>query len=309
MSLRTGTELSTLTLLLNKVSGLYGLLALLTGLHLSGLQFSMYIYSCFALVLVSVLSPHIRTQSPFECLALASFFALDTFINAIYTTAFAITWFMVLSHDSAEAPGAGLAGGKTMDETAGFTSPEYNVSGVEVAVGLDQGIPGEKSEAITVGHPHIGTRAVHGVLQPESMSSILVICLLWAVRVYLVLIVMSYARVVLRRHIMATAGRNIQLHSGSRDRDMLEDPFAMHLPEGRGWKGRMGRFMVNVGRRYWLGTEEGDEGWMDQKMGGRKGSRSLAGSPVEAPGVIERERRRRSGTVCLEIYATAEKKM
>ena len=298
MSLRTGTELSTLTLLLNKVSGLYGLLALLTGLHLSGLQLSMYIYSLFALVLVSILSPHIRTQSPFECLALATFFVLDTLINAIYTTAFAITWFLVLSHDSSaeEAPGAGLAGGKTMDETAGFTSPEYNVSHVEVVVGPDQGIPGDKAEVITAAHPGVGPRSVNGVLQPESVSSIVVICALWAMRVYLVLIVMSYARLVLRRHIMTTAGRNIQLHSGSKDRDMLEDPFAMHLPEGKGWKGKLGRILVDFGRRYWLGAEEADEGWMDQEMGGggsgRKGSRSQNGSP------IERERRRRSGTVC-----------
>ena len=257
-------------------------------------------------MLVSILSPYIRTQSPFECLTLATFFVLDTFINAVYTTAFAITWFLVLTQKNAEAPGAGLAGGKTMDETAGFTNPEFNVSHVEVVAGPDQGIPGEKDEVITAGHPHVGTRSVHGMLQPESISSIFVICALWAVRMYLVLIVMNYARLVLRRHIMATAGRNIQLHSGSKDRGMLEDPFAMHLPEGKGWKGRAGRFMVNVGKGYWLGAEEGDEGWMNQEMGsgaGRKGSRPAAGSPVEAPGVVERERRRRSGTVCLHTSA------
>lgn len=305
MSLRTGTELSTLALLLNKVSGLYGLLALLTGLHLSGLQLSMYIYSVFALILVSILSPHIRTQSPFECLALATFFILDTCINAAYTTAFGISWFLVLSQKNSEEPGAGIAGGKTIDETAGFTSPEFNVSHVEVVAAPDQGVPGETNEAITAGYPHlIGARTVRdGVLQAESMSSITVILALWAVRVYLVLIVMSYARLVLRRHIMATAGRNIQLHSGSKDRGMLEDPFAVHLPEGKGWKGRVGRFTIRMGRSYWLNSEEVDEGWMGQEMGarinngsGRKGSRSTISNPVEAPGVVERERRRRSGT-------------
>ena len=304
MSLRTGTELSTLILLLNKVSGLYGLLALLTGLHISGLQLSMYIYSVFALVLVSILSPHIRTQSPFECLALASFFVLDTCINAIYTTAFGITWFMVLSSsgqtNGGEPGAAGLAGGKMMDETAGFTSPEFNVSSVEVVAGPDQGVPGEKNEALMAGHADVGGRSVHGVLQAESLSSIFVICALWAVRVYLVLVVMSYARLVLRRHVMATAGRNIQLHSGSKDRGTLEDPFAVHLPEGRGWKGKIGRLLVNVGRGCWLGAEEGDERWMNQEMGsgwGKKGGRQVTGSPVEVPGVVERERRRRSGTV------------
>ena len=108
---------------------------------------------------------------------------------------------------------------------------------------------------------------------------------------------------------MATAGRNIQLHSGSKDKGMLEDPFATHLPEGKGWKGRVGRMLVSVGREYWLGAEDGDEGWMDQEMGsgmGRKGSRQAIGSPVEAPGVVERERRRRSGTVCSFACATEE---
>ena len=70
MSLSTGASLITLSLLLNKVSGLYGLLALLTGYHLSPIQLSMYIYSLFALVLTALLVPHIRTQSPLHCLAL-----------------------------------------------------------------------------------------------------------------------------------------------------------------------------------------------------------------------------------------------
>ena len=113
------------------------------------------------------------------------------------------------------------------------------------------------------------------------------------------LVVMSYARLVLRRHVMATAGRNVQLHLGGRDSGVLEDPFAAHLPEGTGWRGRVGRVLVSVGRGYWLGAEEGDEGWMGAEMG-RKGSRHVIGSPGlgEAAGVGERERRRRSGTVC-----------
>ena len=301
MSLRTGTELSTLSLLLNKVSGLYGLLALLTGLHLSPLQLSMYIYSLVALLITVLLAPHIRAQSPFHCLALATFYILDSLINAAYTTAFGITWFLVISQHHSDASGgkAPGAGGETIGDTAGFTSPEFNVSHVDVAVGPDQGVPGEKNEAITSGSlgspvptaasPSLG----HGVLQPESISSIVAICALWAIRVYFVLVVMSYARLVLRRYVASTS----RTGTGGKSSGLIENPFAMHLPEGKGWKGKLGRVMVSVGEGYWLGSEEGDNVWVNDEvaMGGMRRREGTQGSG-DAPGVIERERRRRSGT-------------
>lgn len=305
MSLRTGTELSTLSLLLNKVSGIYGLLALLTGFHLSPLQLSMYIYSILALVLVLTLAPHIRTQSPFHCLVLATFYVLDSIINAAYTAAFAVTWFLVVSqHHSDEAGGKlpGL-GGQTIGDTAGFTSPEYNVSHVDVIpINADDGDIGKRQEAITVpsglglASTAAGPSLGHGVLMPESMSSIIVICLLWAVRVYFVLIVMSYARLVLRRHIANMSRNSTQLYTPDKGSNLIENPFAMHLPEGKGWKGSLGRLMVGLGRTYWLGTEEGDDTWMNEELAMGRIRRKEGANGSEAPGVVERERRRRSGT-------------
>lgn len=301
MSLRTGTELSTLSLLLNKVSGLYGLLALLTGLHLSPLQLSMYIYSIFALLITVLLAPHIRTQSPFHCLALATFYILDSIINAAYTAAFGITWFLVISQHHSDANGdkAPGAGGETIGDTAGFTSPEFNVSHVDVAVGPDQGVAGEKNEAVTSGS--LGSPATtaaspslsHGVLQPESISSIVAICALWTIRIYFVLIVMSYARLVLRRYVASTS----RTGTTSKSSGLIEDPFSIHLPEGKGWRGRLGRAMISVARGYWLGSEEGDDVWMNDEVAmGRMRRREPAQGAGDAPGVVERERRRRSGT-------------
>ncbi|KAL8678947.1 MAG: hypothetical protein Q9186_004715 [Xanthomendoza sp. 1 TL-2023] len=299
MSLRTGTELITLSLLLNKVSGIYGLLAILTGLHLSPLQLSMYIYSLVALVITVLLASHIRTQSPFHCLALACFYILDSFINAAYTAAFAITWFLVISQHHSDASGdeAPGPGGSTIDETSGFTSPQYNVSHVDVVVAPDPGVsPGD--EAVTVGQPGFSTTASgpslgHGVLQPESISSIITICALWAIRIYFVLVVMSYARLVLRQHLAATSRANTALHTGSKPTTMAENPFSPHLAEGRGWKGKLARIMVALGKSYWLGSEEGDEAWLNNAQSYRRREEALS-SPV--PGVVERERRRRSGT-------------
>ncbi|KAI4172866.1 MAG: hypothetical protein LQ343_003273 [Gyalolechia ehrenbergii] len=298
MSLRTGTELITLSILFNKVSGFYGLLALLTGLHLSPLQLSMYIYSLIALIITVLLASHIRSQSPFHCLALACFYILDSVINAAYTAAFAITWFLVISQHHSDASGDKPpgAGGSTIDDTAGFTSPQYNVSRIDVAVAPDQGVsPGD--QAVAVGQPGFSTTASgpslgHGVLQPESMSSIFTICALWAVRAYFVLVVMSYARLVLRQHVAAISRSNTALHTGSKSAILAENPFEPHLPEGKGWKGKLGRLMIGLGKTFWLGNEGGDAEWMNTAQSFRR--REEGTSPV--PGVVERERRRRSGT-------------
>lgn len=299
MSLRTGTELITLSLLLNKVSGLYGLLALLTGFALSPLQLSMYIYSVLALVLTAFLSPHIRKQSPLQCLALAWVYILDSAVNAVYTAAFAVTWFLVISqHHSDAATSSAVASsggaGKTMDTAAGFTSPEFNVSHVDVvaapAAGLLTG-----QDAVAVGSPGRSTSTTtnpslgHGVLQPESVPSIVVISLLWAARVYFVLVVMAYASSVLRHHLRSMSVARPSSPSKAGVGDMGLNPFAIGTQEGQGWRGRLGRAMVAVGRSYWLGGDEEDDSWADG-LGGK--FRKTA----DVPGVFERERRRRSGT-------------
>lgn len=301
MSLRTGTELITLSLLLNKISGFYGLLALLTGFHLSPFQLSMYIYSLIALCVVAYLAPHIRPQSPFHCLALSWVYVLDSVINAAYTAVFGVTWFLVVSQHMNGDKGAGSLGpgGSTVNDTAGFTNPTYeNISHVEVTPQPSGGITTKPQESVTLGSrgyvENTATTASlgHGMLQNGSMSSLVVICALWAIRIYFVMVVLSYARYVLRQHIAATSRQNTALHTGSKSSTIAEDPFSPHLSEGKGWKGKLGRIMVSTGRGYWLGGDDGeDDAWM--AMGE---DRLRKKAEPEAPGVVERERRRRSGT-------------
>ena len=301
MSLRTGTEFIALFLLLNKISGLYGLLALLTGFHLSPFQLSMYIYSLLALAVIAYLAPYIRSQSPFHCLALSFVFVLDSAVNAAYTAAFGVTWFLVVSQHLSEKKGGtapGL-GGSTIDDAAGFTSPTYdNISHVDVAPQLNSDILSGGQEATTVGRPGeiagqaTGPSLGHGVLQPESISSIVVICALWAFRLYCILIMLSYARYVLRQHIAAMSRANTALHTGNKSQGMAEDPFSPYLAEGKGWKGKLGRIMVRIGKTYWLGGDDSDDDtWM------AIGEARFRRKDVDGtPGVVERERRRRSGT-------------
>ena len=301
MSLRTGTELITLSLLLNKISGFYGLLALLTGFHLSSFQLSMYIYSLLALGAVAYLAPYIRSQSPFHCLALSFVYALDSLVNAAYTAAFGVTWFLVVSQHLSDQKGgkAPGPGGTTVDDTAGFTSPTYdNISHVDVNPQPNSDITSSGQEAVTVGRPGemaghaAGPSLGHGVLQPESINSLIVICALWAIRLYFILIVLSYARYVLRQHIAAMSRASTAIHTGSKSQGQAEDPFSPHLAEGKGWKGKLGRMMIRVGKSYWLGRDDSDDdAWLE--IGEARFRRKEAEGP---PGVVERERRRRSGT-------------
>ncbi|KAJ5141833.1 hypothetical protein N7526_002828 [Penicillium atrosanguineum] len=268
MSLETGASLITLSLLLNKISGLYGLLALLTGYHLSPVQLSMYLYSLIALAIAALLFPHIRKQSPLECLALAYLYLFDSLINAAYTAAFGVTWFLVVSqnYDSANAPG-----GETMSQTAGFTSPKYDAAYVEIQNTKD----GNKF----IAHPPRSVDNLsNAVYQPESFQSIVFISLLWAIRVYFVLVMLAFARQTLRLWVAVP--------------DTPNYPPTVATPDGQGWKGKLGRIMVSIGHSYWLGDEE-DGNWLsgiNQKFLHR------STPSTELPGPLERERRRRSGT-------------
>lgn len=310
MSLQTGASLITLSLLLNKISGLYGLLALLTGYHLSPIQLTMYIYSLAALALAVLLFPHIRKQTPFHCLGLAWLYFFDTVINAAYTAAFGVTWFLVVSQHNHNAPTSGP--GSTIDDTSGFTNPKYNVSSVHIpgnvlSAGEDSGItadpagsPAGMTADATGGIPSLSD----GIKQPESFESIIMISVLLLIRVYFVLVMFAFARRVLRQKILnASQPQYNQLPTHSRATsvatvasaaDIDREPFQPHTPEGQGWQGTIGRAMVGVFRNYWLAPDSSDiedASWMNGFGQGLHTRNSDSFS-----GLSERERRRRSGT-------------
>merc|ERR1712093_869416 len=98
ISLRSATELIFLTLLFNKVTGLYGILAIFTGYELNALQLSHYVYSLIVLGLISWLFAAIRQpEQPLKVVGLAFLLILDSLINAIYTSFFGASWFIVLA--------------------------------------------------------------------------------------------------------------------------------------------------------------------------------------------------------------------
>ncbi|KAG7286932.1 hypothetical protein NEMBOFW57_006432 [Staphylotrichum longicolle] len=224
MSLQTGTELISIALLFNKATGFYGMLTSFTGYSLSALQVTAYLGSIFVLVTLALCLPHIRKQSPLENLALAWVYAIDTVVSAAYTTAFATSWYLATMHDPKGPAGA--------EDDAG--SP----SNGEV-----------QHDAAQAAQAKAGT-GVH-----DTAASMVLIVLFTLVRVYFSLVVMAYARMVVLRFVDERMGESEDVS------DTSPDPFALGAPLGEGWKGKLGRAMVSIGRGYWLGGKKEDEEW------------------------------------------------
>ncbi|EAQ87144.1 hypothetical protein CHGG_03763 [Chaetomium globosum CBS 148.51] len=229
MTLQTGTELISTALIFNKATGLYGLLTLFTGYSLSALQVTAYLGSVLVLAALAICLPHVRKQSPLPNLALAWVYAVDTLVSAAYTAAFATAWYLAEFHDTKGPAGA-------EDDVA--TSPR-NAGQVQHDAG-QQAL--EKA----------GT-GVH-----DTAASMVLIVGFTLVRVYFSLVVMAYARVVLLRFVDESMPEAEEVTGVS------PDPFAVGAPLGEGWRGKLGRGMVRVGRGYWLGGKKEDEEWARQ---------------------------------------------
>lgn len=212
----------------NKLTGLYGILAILTGFELSLLQLSTYIYSNVVLILLAILIPHIKRQSPFECLALAWLYILDTLINCACTTFFAVQWYFSSMTEASGAPLQHINGTLPIDAAASSTS-------------LNQWI----------------RRSAHGddVAMPHDTAfSFVLITMFTVVRVYFSLVVAAHAQQVLVRH-----------HDRQTDSDRPQakesgGPFAVGTDEGEGWRGKLGRAFLSLGRSYWLDHKD-QEDW------------------------------------------------
>jgi hypothetical protein len=229
MSLQTGTELISIALLFNKATGVYGLLTLLTGYSLSALQVTAYLGSILVLAALAVCVPHIRTtQSPLHNLALAWVYAVDTLASAAYTAAFATTWYLAGVHDT-----KGPAGAETDSSSPSNGEVVQHDAGQEAQVKAGTG--------------------VH-----DTAASMVLIVAFTLVRVYFSLVVMAYARMVLLRFVDEKMGESAEVA------DMSPDPFAVGAPLGEGWRGKLGRAMVTVGRGYWLGGKKENEEWARQ---------------------------------------------
>jgi inositol phosphorylceramide synthase regulatory subunit len=239
VSLQSGAELITLALLFNKVTGVYGLLAILTGYSLSALQLSLYLYSLIVLVLLAFLIPHIRKQSALENLALAWLYLLDTMVNGAYTAAFAASWYL-----------------KSQAEAAAEDAARAGISQPSERQGAD-GIPTPGLEAgnATMSDADIALNKALGA-QDTAMSMVLIIAFT-LVRFYFSLVVGAYARQVIHRFVDSQTGwgEPDDLKSG-----LAARPEEVGSAMGEGWRRRLGTLMLRMASEYWLGAK-GDDEW------------------------------------------------
>jgi len=279
-----------LSMLFNRVAGFYGLLAILTGFRLDATQLSMYLYSVAALLLLALLMPHIRKQSPLECLALAWFYAFDTVVNCVYTVVFAVTWFLTI-RASDSGTQTSTPGSWTMNGTAGFTSTIYNVSKADVVASPSAELVGGQNAA-AIGKAATPTAATASS-SFQHAPSLVIIVLLTLIRFYFALIVMAYARQILRQYLQtASSARSHIINDGSSDLE-TENPFAPNMPLGQRWRGKLGRTLLFIGRGYFL-DGPADDDWA--RGVNSRFKPSVVPVPGDQRGTFERERRARSGT-------------
>ncbi|EMC91588.1 hypothetical protein BAUCODRAFT_298478 [Baudoinia panamericana UAMH 10762] len=314
--LRPATSFLLLALAINKVTGLYGILALFTGYHLNFLQLSHYIYNLVILVLVCYLSSAIRAprhdgsgnhvNGVVKTLALAWVYVVDAVVSSVYTLLFASGWFVLLARQMGQetiagAVGDGLGMGM-MNDKAGFTNPQYNnVSKVEiVATPAPSMMAGQQATAYASTANNTSSAGTLGeaVFQSGSMMSLTILVLLWVVRIYACLIVLSFARSILRSYIVRCSASAGYSQSQSQDPSMGANPFqpASGRAESEGWRGKLGRVMLRwPSERYWLGRDESENEWARQTSSRLEGAKGMK-LQVPSEGVGERERRARSGT-------------
>ncbi|KAI8213170.1 Inositol phoshorylceramide synthase regulatory subunit kei1 [Colletotrichum sp. SAR 10_77] len=226
ISLQNGTEIISLILLFNRLTGLYGLLAILTGYEISATQLSMYMYSVGVIVCLAMFLPHIRKNSPFEALGLAWLYIIDTILNIAYTTFFAVGWYL---HSTALDKHPGSAGVPAAAEIA----EEALANGAPVVPDVPKTTK------------HIGPQ--------ESWMSLGLIITVTLLRVYFAVVVMSFAQSVLQR--FTEMGWEEEGRKKGPD-----GPFSPGEPDGEGYRGRIGRVMLALGRSYWL-DEKAQEEW------------------------------------------------
>jgi hypothetical protein len=99
LDLKTGVTVALLFALLNKVAGVYGLIAVLTGAGGSFAQLSLYMYSVLALVALAWGLRAVKAEDPKHTFYFAHLFFADHILSTIWTVFFAVVWWVYTPHD------------------------------------------------------------------------------------------------------------------------------------------------------------------------------------------------------------------
>ncbi|KAJ7479965.1 Inositolphosphorylceramide synthase subunit Kei1-domain-containing protein [Mycena galericulata] len=101
LDLKTGVTIVLLFALLNKVAGVYGLIAVLTGAGGSFAQLSLYIYSVLGLIALGWGLQVVKAEDARQSLYFAHLFSADYILSTSWTAYFAVKWWWYTPHDGA----------------------------------------------------------------------------------------------------------------------------------------------------------------------------------------------------------------
>lgn len=126
--------------------------------------------------------PHIRRQTPFECLVLAWLYIIDTVVNSAYTAAFGLEWY-------------------------------FKNTAVDSSESMAKSLP----SAVAEGMESLRREAAGGKVSPQDTAlSMVLIVGLTLIRVYFSVVVMAFARQVLQKYmqLMILEGPGVDENDG-----------------------------------------------------------------------------------------------
>ncbi|KAJ7633703.1 Inositolphosphorylceramide synthase subunit Kei1-domain-containing protein [Mycena rosella] len=165
LDIKTGVTISLLFAVLNKVAGVYGLIAALTGAGGSFAQISLYIYSVIGLVALAWGLKVVKAEDARQSLYLAHLFCADYVLSTSWTAYFAVMWWWHTPHD-----GAGQANSPAQEDmiaVAQLTGPALTEA--------------ERAQAALL------------IWNQEKHMAFAVILISWLSKIYFALLIYSYA--------------------------------------------------------------------------------------------------------------------
>ncbi|KAI0047856.1 DUF1753-domain-containing protein, partial [Auriscalpium vulgare] len=144
--LKTGVTVAVLFALLNKVAGVYGLIALLLGAGGSAAQLSLYIYSALGLFVLAWGLRAINEEDPRRTLYFAHLFFADHVLSTAWTVFFAVQWWVYTPHDGRRVSNS-PAQQALID---GYIGEHQKMSDAERAAAAEQIWGQEKGLALTI---------------------------------------------------------------------------------------------------------------------------------------------------------------
>ncbi|TEB36674.1 DUF1753-domain-containing protein [Coprinellus micaceus] len=164
VDIKTGVVVALMFAVLNKVAGVYGLIAMLTGSGGSFAQLSLYVYSVVALIALVWGLRAVKNEDSKQTLYFAHLFFADHVVSTAWTVFFGLVWWLWTSHEGERQ--ANSPAQQDMIKLANITH-HYT--------------PEERREAAL------------SIWRHEKGKAAAIIILSWLAKIYFILILYSYA--------------------------------------------------------------------------------------------------------------------